>query len=374
MATDKFSIPKEMRALRLVEYNKPYKLTMIPVPSDLGPHDLLIKVAVASYCHTDSMVALGIFNTRIPMTPSHEGAGTVVAVGSAVAASASFKPGHRVMCGLPLHPCGECPECNGPEEGWRQYCTRTAGHVGVMIDGCMAEYVLVDSRTTTPLPDEVTFLSAAPLACAGRTVWRGLLQTELNEGQWVAIVGSGGGLGHIGIQFAKKARGLKVVGIDARDEGLHLSRQFGADLVVDARKGKENVVREVHKVTGGQGVDAAIVLSEDASSTALGCAVTKMHGLLVQIAQPVEVKIPFQELIFRDIRVHGSVLGSPEESKAMMKAIAEHGITVQTNPFDGLEAIDDLMALVKSGKLRGKAVVIVDPEQLEAEKKIGAKY
>lgn len=362
------SIPKEMKAIQVVEYNKPYKLNTVPVPSDLAPTDLLVKVAVASNCHTDGMVQAGTFSTALPCTASHEGAGTVVAVGSEVS---GFAPGDRVMCGLPLHPCGACPDCLGPENQ-RQYCTNVE-MVGVHTNGCFAEYVKCDSQSTAKLPDEVSFMSAAPLACAGRTVWRSVLQTELKAGEWIALVGSGGGLGHLGVQFAK-ALGFKVVGIDARDEGLALTKEYGADVVADVRKGKEEVVKAVQAVTGGQGADATVCLSDHETAAGLACAVTKMHGRMVQIAQPDNVTIPFPEIIFRDIRIVGSLICSPEESKGMLDAIAKHGVTVKTNPFYGLDKIEDLVEMVHGGKIQGKAIIVVDNEQIEHEKKIGAKY
>ena len=362
-------LPKKMKAVQVVEYNKPYQLNEVDVPNDLAPTDLLVKVAVASNCHTDSMVQAGTFGTKLPVTASHEGAGTVVAVGSEVK---NFKEGDRVMCGLPLHPCGKCGDCLGPENR-RQYCVDLEGHVGVHVNGCFAEYVKVDSRSTTPLPDEVSFMSAAPLACAGRTVWRSILQTGLKSGEWIAFVGSGGGLGHLGIQFAK-ALGLKVIGIDARDEGLELTKHYGADVVADARKEKDEVVKEVHAVTGGLGADSTVCLSDAQSAAGLACAVTKMHGIMVQIAQPDNVEIPFPEIIFRDIKIHGSLICSPEESKSMLETIAKSGVTVTTNPFQGLDKIGELVEMVHGGKIKGKATIVVDQEQIEHEKKIGAKY
>lgn len=103
----------------MVEFNKPYQINnvAVPDPSRLGPHDLLVKIAAASYCHTDSMIQSGVFETKLPITASHEGAGTVVAGGANVRDWA----GARVMCGLPFHPCGTCGDCTGPNEGWRQY-------------------------------------------------------------------------------------------------------------------------------------------------------------------------------------------------------------------------------------------------------------
>jgi propanol-preferring alcohol dehydrogenase len=358
-----------MRAIQVTEFHKPYQINTIPVPSPLGPYDLLVKIAVASNCHTDSMVQNGVFGTKLPVTASHEGSGTVVAVGVSVD---NFKKGDRVMCGLPLHPCGSCHDCLGPEKQL-QYCTNIEGHVGVTTNGCFAEYAKVDARSTTVLPNEVSFMSAAPLACAGRTVWRSVLETELKAGEWICFVGSGGGLGHLGIQFAK-ALGLKIIGIDARDEGISLTKEHGADVVIDARKGKEEAVKAVQEVTGGMGADATVNLSDASSAAGLACAVTKMHGLMVQIAQPDTIEIPFPEVIFRDIRIRGSLICSPEESKSMLKCIAEHGVTVKTNPFYGLDKIEDLVSMVHGGKIQGKAIIIVDDEQIKREKELGAKF
>ncbi|KAK7984489.1 hypothetical protein PG989_011891 [Apiospora arundinis] len=341
------SIPDQMQAIQVVERNQPYQLRTVPVPftgEELDPHDLLVKVAAASYCHTDGMVAAGIFGEELPITASHEGAGTVVRVGDA----SKFRVGDRVMCGQLFHPCGVCGDCRGGRQE-EQYCTGVEGHVGVHIDGCFAEYVRVDARSATKVP-------------------RGVSLLERGAPRWVAIVGSGGGLGHLGIQFAKKALGLRVIGIEARDEGLELSREFGADAVLDARKDKAEVVAEAQKATEGSGADATIVLSDAKGAAALGCAVTRMHGTVVQVAQPDEVCIPFQEFVFRDIRVKGSLLCSPEESRSMLEAVAERGIEVKTNVFRGLESIDELMAKVKEGKIQGKAVIVVDQEQIDAEK------
>jgi propanol-preferring alcohol dehydrogenase len=122
-------VPERMKAIQVVEFNAPYQINEVDVPKDLQPTDLLVKIAVASNCHTDSMVQAGIFGTNLPCTASHEGAGTIVAVGDA-AKERGFAIGQRVMCGLPLHPCGVCVDCLGPE-AYKQYCTTLEGHIGV---------------------------------------------------------------------------------------------------------------------------------------------------------------------------------------------------------------------------------------------------
>ena len=232
------------------------------------------------------MVTEGRMGTSLPCTASHEGTGTAIAVGSSVH---DFKPGDRVMAGLPRDRCGQCTDCLGPDK-LKHYCNKIRGYVGVTLDGAFAEYMVVDARESSKIPDAVSFETAAPLACAGVTVWGGLLRADLKAGETVALVGAGGGLGHIGCQFAK-ALGLRVVGIDARDEALELARECGADVVLDVREGEEKVVEEVKKVTKGEGVDATINLSDASTAAGLACAVTKMHGLMVQIAQV--SRIPF---------------------------------------------------------------------------------
>lgn len=295
---------------------------------------MLIKIAVGSLCHTDGMVTEGIMKTPLPCIASHEGAGTVVKIGSAIK---EFHVGDRILCSLLYHRCGICSDCIGPEND-RQYCPNIGGQCGVTRDGSFAEYQLVDGRECCILPDNISFQSAAPLACAGITVWGGLARAGLKAGESVAIIGGGGGLGHLGVQFAK-ALGLHVIAIDARDEGLELASQCGADTVVDARQDKEKVVEEVKKVTGGEGADATINVSDHDSAAATGAAVTKMHGMhsispslrfwqylrmsgvLVQIAQPTNVSVPFAELVFRDIRIHGSLISEFQSTQQMIQCV-----------------------------------------------------
>jgi alcohol dehydrogenase, propanol-preferring len=96
-----------MKAIQIVEFGKPYELRDIEIPKldDSNPLDMLVKVAVASYCYTDSMVQAGTggFNPELPCTASHEGAGTVVELGYK-AKQHGFNIGQRVMCGLQIHP------------------------------------------------------------------------------------------------------------------------------------------------------------------------------------------------------------------------------------------------------------------------------
>lgn len=275
------NLPETMLACQIVEHNKPHEVRRIPTPkpSELGPHDLLLKVAVSSLCHSDLEYQAGALKNKLPVTASHEGTGVVVARGEA---AKHFNLGDRIMAGQTYGRCGRCEDCNGPEN-YRHYCAHAGSMMSVERDGAFAEYLITDAREACVIPDGLSFVTAAPLACAGVTVWRGILQAEIRPGGWIGIVGSGGGLGHLGIKFAK-ARGLKVIGVDARDDGLTLSKEAGADVVLDARKGKEQLVVEVMQATGGRGVDGTVNVSDAKSAAATSAAITRMHGIVVQIA------------------------------------------------------------------------------------------
>ncbi|KAM0315834.1 hypothetical protein ACHAO8_003688 [Botrytis cinerea] len=388
-------VPEKMLAAQVVEFNKPYKIHYIPTPrGPLHEHDILVRVAAASLCHTDGMVLEGILGTPLPCTASHEGAGTVVAIGSSVS---GFKPGDRILCGLTYHRCGVCTDCKGPEHK-QQYCAHGGGYLGVGRDGAFAEYEVIDGRECSLLPDNLSFESAAPLACAGITIWCGLARAGLKAGEWIAIVGAGGGLGHLGVQFAK-ALGLNVIAVDARDEALQLAKDCGADVLVDARQDKNKVVEDVQKVTGGQGADSTLNVSDHESAAATSVAVTKRHydvdedellstfsiligkvadpksakidGTMIQIAQPEKISVPFEDVIFRDIRIHGSLVGSRGEAQKMLELVSKHNIKIQTNPFKGLEEIPKAVELAHSGRMKGKPVIILDEEAIERERKSG---
>lgn len=87
-----------------------------------------------------------------------------------------------------------------------------------------------------------------------------------------------------------------------------------------------------------------------------------MHGTMIQVAQPPEVSVPFAELVFRDIRIHGSLTSSRGEAQRMLEFVKKHGIETKTRVFDGLDKLPDLLDLVHSGKLVGKAVIAVEKD------------
>ena len=285
-------IPDQMQAQVLEEYNKPYTYKSLPVPKIASEHDILVKVDAASYCHTDAVMASGQMkpNPRyFPHVGSHEYAGTVVAVADSPSEAAkAFSIGTRVgVPGRGYGICGTCFECKNPDEdypGFSNKCVNGKSN-GLSKDGGFAQYSVVDARQLTALPDSMSSLDAAPLMCAGVTIYKALKRCKPTPGKRVGIVGCGGGLGHLGLQFAD-AMDLRVTGVDAADGPLKLAKSLNTRAtIVDARSSPaEEIVRQIGKEdkiedSGNMGLDAVIILPESQKSFDYGVKLLRDHGV-----------------------------------------------------------------------------------------------
>lgn len=155
------SIPKTMKACKILEFKKRYEVQEVPVP-EIGENDLLVKIGAAGFCHTDYQVWEGVYESPLPITPSHEPVGTVVKVGPK--AEGKFKVGQRVGVILFQHQCHHCINCEMLDDV--RFC-ENAQYAGLKVDGGMAEYLVSDSESVVLLPDSLSFEQAAPLMCAG---------------------------------------------------------------------------------------------------------------------------------------------------------------------------------------------------------------
>jgi propanol-preferring alcohol dehydrogenase len=193
----------------------------------------------------------GLILGKNPVTIGHEATGVVVQPGSGELAS-KFKEGDPVGFICAVECCFECTQCKTVHNAWCE--TGKTKMQGFTLDGYFQEYVVVDAREAMVLPQGLDPKTAAPLFCAGVTAYHGVEDCELKPGQWMAIVGCGG-LGHLGIQYAK-AMGLKVIGLDIAEGALEEAKKCGADHVFNSMTDKE-WQKKVIEITGG-GVDAAV--------------------------------------------------------------------------------------------------------------------
>ena len=177
---------KMMKAAVVHAFGDPLVIEDVPVPQ-VGPGQILMKVEASGVCHTDLHAASGDWPVKPspPFIPGHEGVGYVAAVGKGVTL---VREGDRI--GVPwLHTaCGHCEHCR---TGWETLCYDQQ-MTGYTVDGGFAEYVLADPAYVGHLPDGLDFGAAAPVLCAGVTVYKGLKETDTQPGDWVAICGIGG--------------------------------------------------------------------------------------------------------------------------------------------------------------------------------------
>src|SRR5208337_3952523 len=234
-------IPKSMRAAVVEKFREPLVMRELPVPTP-GPGQALVEIMASGVCHTDLHAADGDWPVKpnLPITPGHEGTGIVVALGSGVT---HLKEGDRVGIAWLHSACGHCDFCLS---GWETLCLEQKNS-GYSVNGSFAQYALGQADYLGRIPQNLSFVDAGPILCAGVTTYKGLKQTQARAGEWVVISGAGG-LGHLAIQYAK-AMGLQVCAVDVDDVKLELARKLGADLVVNARH--DNATEAVHKGTSG---------------------------------------------------------------------------------------------------------------------------
>ena len=356
----------KMRAQVLEKFNTPYVFKDdFPKPQNPEGKDILIQVLAASYCHTDAVFASGSMWQDLPRVGSHEFAGKIVALGPDVDASLGLSVGKSVgVPGRAYHPCGECYEClnnNGDPEKYGVWCKK-AGNLGLSRDGGFQEFALADSRQVAPMPDGLSSVDTAPLMCAGLTIWNALEQTGVKltegggKGMQIAISGAGGGLGHLGVQFAARL-GCDVVAIETGDKQLALLstiiHELGEDgkrvKIVDARtQSAEDARIEVSGrpeplLEGEKGCDGALILPESQKAFEYGMKLLKDHGVCVCVSFPIDgLHMNPRDLVFRHIKITGVLVGRNRQLRSMLNFAAKHGVRAKATTYS-LEKLNDLV-------------------------------
>ncbi|WVQ93247.1 hypothetical protein IAU59_000313 [Kwoniella sp. CBS 9459] len=352
-------IPKTMRALRLHKVPADhYTLDEVPVPKASGTK-ALIKIGAAGLCHTDMMVMEGSFGGNLPLVGSHEPAGTVVALGEDAEKTGTVKKGDRVAAMLPKDVCGQCSDCTLGD--WK-YCANSK-YGGINADGFFGEYALVEAKYCVSIPDNMSFEQAAPLTCAGVTIYAAIKKANLKKGDILAISGLGA-LGSLGVQMGK-ALGYKVVGIDARPEPIELVKSFklAPDLVIDASKtSAEDAMKEIVKLRpegykGWDGADVTIPTADPVSSQTFAASITRRHGHLILVAQPPELRFNFKNFIFQDLTLSGSLHGNEKDLKETIELCDKFGIKSEVATFS-IGQYEKMVDSVHEEGRKGKNVLV----------------
>ncbi|WP_100444110.1 NAD(P)-dependent alcohol dehydrogenase [Glycomyces xiaoerkulensis] len=287
---------------------------------DLGPRDVLIEIRYAGICHSDIHTVRGDWGRQsYPLVPGHEIVGTVAETGAEVA---SHAVGDRVGVGCMVNSCRDCDTCR---RGLEQYCLRgnTMTYGGIDADGTVTQggystHIVVDEDFVLKVPESIPYEAAAPLLCAGITMYSPLRRWGAGPGKRVAVVGLGG-LGHMAVKIAH-AMGAEVTvlsqSLKKREDGLRLGADhyyatsdpktfselgFSFDLIVN---------------TVSAGIDPNAYLG-----------LLKVDGTMVAVGAPAEpMPVAAFSLLQWRRNFAGSTIGGIAETQEMLDFCAEHGI------------------------------------------------
>jgi len=334
-----------MKAAVVRELGQPLAIQEVPVP-ELKENQILVRIAATGICHTDLHAAKGDWPVRPspPFIPGHEGVGTVAAIGRAVR---SVKEGDRV--GIPwLHTaCGYCAYCR---TGWETLCGSQLNS-GYSVNGSFAEYALADPDYVGRLPKSLEWGPAAPILCAGVTVYKGLKETEVKPGEWVAISGIGG-LGHMAVQYAK-AMGMHVAAVDVHPEKLELAKSLGAEIVLNAQL--TDVAAEMQKLVGG--AHGALVTAVSPKAFEQAFDLLRPRGTMALVGLPPgKMSLPIFQTVLKRITVRGSIVGTRQDLDEALAFAGSEAVSAHFS-WDRLENINDIFARMEDGKIDGRIVV-----------------
>ena len=316
----------------------PYKYD----PGELKAHEVEIKISHCGVCHSDVHLIDNDWGmSKYPFVPGHEIVGTVVAVGSDVT---DRTMGERVGVGWQADSCGICEWCRQGEEN---LCAK-AQPTCVGRNGGFADRVRVNSRFAVPVPTALESENAAPLMCAGITVYSPLRNYDVRPSSRVGVIGIGG-LGHLGIQFAK-AFGAEVTAFSTSKDKEAEAKSLGAHNFVNTRD-----TGALKKVAGSFDLLLSTV-SADQDWQAYVNALRPKGMLCLVGASPAPVQVQGASLITHQKAVSGSNTGSPHDLAEMLDVAARHGVKAITERFAMAKA-NDAVTKVKKNQVRYRAVL-----------------
>jgi propanol-preferring alcohol dehydrogenase len=338
---------RKMRAAVVHEFGRPLRIEEVDVP-EVRPGRILVKIEASGVCHTDLHAASGDWPVKpsLPFIPGHEGVGYVSAVGAGVT---HVKEGDRV--GVPwLHTaCGHCKYCMS---GWETLCGGQQ-NTGYSVNGGFAEYVLADPTFVGRLPEGLEFAAAAPILCAGVTVYKGLKETDTRPGDTVVVSGIGG-LGHLAVQYAK-AMGLHVIGVDIADDKLQLAREMGADLAINAAT--QDAVAEVQRACGG--ADGVLVTAVSPKAFEQAVAMLGKRGTMSLVGLPPGTfPLSIFDTVLNRKTIRGSIVGTRLDVVEALQFAGEGKVACHYST-DKLEHINAIFERMRAGKIDGRVVLTV---------------
>ena len=311
-------------------------------PGELRPQDVEIRISHCGVCHSDlHLIANDWGISQFPFIPGHEIVGKVAAVGAEVK---TLMVGQRVGVGWQSNSCGLCEWCT---QGLENLCPSTEATC-VRRHGGYAEAVRVNSRFAIPIPDALASDGAAPLLCAGITVYNPMRTHGINPSSRVGIVGIGG-LGHIALQFAR-VFGAEVTAFSTSAAKEAEARALGAHNFVNTRESR--AMRDV----AGTFDFILSTINADQDWMAYITALRPTGTLCFVGVPPSPISVHAFPLISGIRTITGSPIGSPHQLREMMDVAARHGVKAKTEGFP-MAKVNEAIEKVKKNKVRYRAVL-----------------
>jgi propanol-preferring alcohol dehydrogenase len=314
----------------------------IPAP---GPGQVRIRVEACGICHTDSATVIGAYpGLKLPRVPGHEVVGRIEALGGGVS---RWKIGQRVGVGLIAGEDGVCEPCR---RGDTVNCQNPVTS-GVTVDGGYAEVMIAEARGLASIPDELSSAEAAPLLCAGITTYNALRNAGLRGGDLVAVQGIGG-LGHLGIQFARHM-GFHTVAIGRGSDKEKLAKDLGAHVYIDTAV--DDAVALLQRMGGARAVLATAPSGDSMGSLVSGLAV---RGKLIVVGVPQDqIHLNAFPLVFGGRSIYGSLTGTAidQEDTLAFSVLEDIRPMIETVP---LEQAAEAYARMMQGKARFRMVLV----------------
>ena len=332
--------------MKAVQISKPggnFEVVERPIPQP-GRGQVRIKVEACGICHSDALVKEGHWpGIQYPRVPGHEIAGRIDAVGADVTL---WKPGQRV--GVGWHG-GHCFQCDPCRRGDFINC-KSEKITAIHFDGGYAEYMVAPAEAVALMPDDLPADEAAPLMCAGITVFNALRNSGARGGDLVAVQGIGG-LGHLGIQYARQM-GFRTVAIVRGGDKQVLAKKLGAHEYVDTSAG--DPAAALQKLGG-----AHVVLATAPDSKSMSVLVNGLgpNGTLIVVGAGMEsLNVTPLQLIMGSKTVRGWASGTARDSQDTLEFSAFSGVRPMIERYPLEKAADAYQQMI-SGKARFRVVL-----------------
>ncbi|WP_124980510.1 alcohol dehydrogenase [Nonlabens xiamenensis] len=331
-----------MKAARFMEQGGDLQVVDMPKPQPAA-NEVLIKVEACGICHSDDFVRQGAMGNEFPRTPGHEVIGIIEETGSNVSL---FKSGDRV--GVGWHG-GHCFDCDPCRRGKFINC-ENAKISGISYDGGYAEYMTAPYEAVARVPDNLKSTEAAPLLCAGITVFNGMRNAGLRAGDTVAVQGIGG-LGHLAIQYAHKM-GMTTVALSTTEDKKELAMELGADHFIATDD--VDPVEALQKLGGADLIVATAPHADAISSVVDGLAID--GTMLLIAAAGDEIKVSPLQLLQARKSLKGWPSGVAPDSEDTLKFSARTGAIPMIEEFS-LDNAQEAFSKMMENKTRFRAVI-----------------